>query len=122
LVVSLEPRRHTCNTYLPVYLLMMSNRPRNFVAVLIVVTALCADRSVFGAPIVRTQAVEQTAARIIDRLTFKFRNAVPVAVVFDEHRADHFYRPPFHPVAPADVEPVHRPTLPSFYRLPPPRI
>lgn len=100
----------------------MSNRPRNLVAVLIVVTALCADRAALGAPISRPQVVEQTAARIIDRLTLKFRSVVLVAGVFDDRREDMLYRSPTTAIAPDDVEPAHRPTLPTFYRLPPPLI
>lgn len=98
----------------------MSSRPRNLVAVLIVVTALCADQTAFGAPVTRPQVIEQTAARIIDRLTFKFRNVVPIAGVFDEQREGNLDRSSRTLIVPDDVEPVHRPSLPSFYRLPPP--
>jgi hypothetical protein len=100
----------------------MSNRPRNLVAVLIVVTALCADGTALGAPASRPQVVEQTAARIIDRLTFKFRNVVPIAGVFEDRREGTLVRLAVPSIAPDDVEPAHRPTLPTFYRLPPPFI
>jgi hypothetical protein len=103
----------------------MTNRPRNLVAVLIVVTALFADRAAWGAPVSRPQVVEQTAARIIDRLTVKFRRAVPVAALY-EHRTNHVVtvvtttRP--NDMVPPAREPAHRPSLPTFFRLPPPTV
>jgi len=100
----------------------MSNHPRNLVAALIIVTALCADQAMIAAPTIRPQIAEQTAAQIIDRLAYKLRYAVTATDRFEDQREDSLFRSPISAIAPDDVEPSHRPTLPSFFRLPPPLV
>jgi hypothetical protein len=97
----------------------MIYRPRNMIAILVVATALFADRAVANAPALRPEVFEQTAARIMDRLTVRFRRTVSVGTVY-EVRGQTLVRIPVAQVAPQRVEPAHRPTLPTFFRLPPP--
>lgn len=100
----------------------MPNRPRNLVAVLIVVTALFADQAAWGAPASRPQVVETTAARVMDRLTVKFRRVVPVANFFELRTDGADFASTVRPAEanPPAREPTHRPSHPSFFRLPPP--
>jgi hypothetical protein len=95
------------------------SHPRNLIAALVLVTALLADRAAVAAPVLRPQVAEQTAARIIDRLTARVRSVVPVAVVYETCQDT---RPlaAFEPIAPASAEPTRRPSSPFQYRLPPP--
>jgi len=100
----------------------MSNRPRNLLAVLIVVTALCADRAAFGAPVPKGPVVEQTAAKLIDRLTIRIRKVVPVSGLCVYHNLVAVTSTRPNDITPPAREPAHRPSLPSFFRLPPPAL
>lgn len=96
------------------------SHPRNLIAALVLVTALFADRAAVAAPVLRPQVVEQTAARIIDRLTARVRKVVPVAIVYRARRDHTQLAAPFAEVAPAATEIARRPSPPFQYRLPPP--
>ncbi|HEV7301188.1 MAG TPA: hypothetical protein VGN72_17610 [Tepidisphaeraceae bacterium] len=97
----------------------MSN-PRHLIAALVLVTALFADRAAVAAPSLRPAVMEQTAARIIDRLTARVRRVVPVAIVYRTQDAPTSAVAAFKPTVPTAVEPVRRPSSPFQYRLPPP--
>jgi hypothetical protein len=97
----------------------MLTHPRNLIAALVLVTALFADRAAVAAPVLRPQVAEQTAARIIDRLTARVRRVVPVSVVFEACR-DTKPVAAFDRITPTPAEPTRRPGSPFQYRLPPP--
>jgi hypothetical protein len=98
----------------------MSGRPRNLVAALVVVTAIFADQAAASAPALRATVIEDAAARIIDRLTVKFRSVVVPASNVYERRHATICRVPVDQVVPDAAEPAHRPSSPYLFRLPPP--
>jgi len=97
----------------------MSNA-RHLIAAMVLVTALFADRAAVAAPSLRPAVMEQTAARIIDRLTARVRRVVPVACVYPTQAAQTSAIAAFKPIVPAAAEPARRPSSPFQYRLPPP--
>jgi hypothetical protein len=95
-------------------------RIRQALAVALVATALCADRPVVAAPVVRAQP-DSVATKLFEHLSVSFRRMAP-AVRFNEvHRGE-------VPVviAPAKTEPqlarVQQTLSPFQFRLPPPAL
>jgi hypothetical protein len=107
-------------------------RARHAIAVVLVATALCADRSTVSAapagttgnePLAASQAQSSSsfAARFVNRLTAGLRRAVPGFAIVYQARQDQPAVSSVAFAAPADhPTPHHQPTSPFQFRLPPP--
>jgi hypothetical protein len=99
------------------------NRAKHAIAVVLVATALCADRRVSAAPAVDSTAApssESLASRLVSRLTAGFGSAVASVRIVYQSRSE------IHPTATATIAIVERietqvPLLSPFqFPLPPP--
>jgi hypothetical protein len=106
------------------------NRARHAIAVVLVATALCADRPVSAAPAARphepssaSPAAGSFAARFVNRLSAGFRRAAPGFAIVYQPRQD---QPTTSAMALAPSidhpTPQHQPTSPFQFRLPPPSL
>src|SRR4051812_3888468 len=97
---------------------MTSARHRQVVAIALVAAALCADRAVTAAPVLRP-CVSGVAGKLVQRLSTRFRQVVPAARVY-EARRDVVEREPL-PLASSHTTAGFRPRLsPLITTLPPP--
>jgi hypothetical protein len=91
---------------------------RQFIAVTLMATAICADRSL---PAARVEPVtSHFAGRLIERLTVNFRRAIPAGQLYKQQR---FGLPPTQitPAGPSLAIAWVAPRLSPFqFRLPPP--
>jgi hypothetical protein len=109
-------------------------RARHAIAVVLVATALCADRSAISAapvgsagnePLAASHAsTSSLAARFVNRLTAGLRRAVPgFAIVYQARQDQPAGSTSRAFVAAADQPtPQHQPTSPFQFRLPPPSL
>jgi hypothetical protein len=100
----------------------MRRTRRQVLAVMLVATALCADRGL-AAPSARPQAITPAgsrAGRLIDRLSRGLSRTVAVARPCQDRRPERLILT--HPATPVDRQPyaAHRPVSPFQFRLPPP--
>jgi hypothetical protein len=108
-------------------------RARHAIAVVLVATALCADRTAVSAapagagqePLAASQASPSSslAARFVNRLTAGLRRAVPGFAIVYQARQDQPTGSAIAFLAPADhATPQHQPISPFQFRLPPPTV
>jgi hypothetical protein len=100
----------------------MRRTRRKILAVMLVATALCADRGLASTP-ARPQAVVPAgsrAGRLIDRLSRGLSRSVSVTLPRQDRRPAEQVATP--PAAPVDrlSNAAHRPVSPFQFRLPPP--
>jgi hypothetical protein len=91
---------------------------RQLIAVTLMATAICADRSLAAAP--AEPARTHLAGRLIERLSVNFRRVVPACTLCQPQR---FGLPPMQILATVrdcDVLWIPRPLSPFQFRLPPP--
>ena len=105
----------------------MKRQARQIVAVVVVATALCADRppAAAAAPSARTHAgsqarVAQIAGRIVDQLSQNFRRPVRMDLSAQPGRGVGLTDVRPANVAPRPVAAAHPPISPFQFRLPPP--
>jgi hypothetical protein len=101
------------------------HRAKHAIAVVLVATALCADRRISAAPIADStpaRASESFASRLVNRLTAGFGSAVATVRIVYQSRSD--IRPVLTtPVALVDRIDTQLPLLSPFqFRLPPPSL
>ncbi|HSZ59505.1 MAG TPA: hypothetical protein VK797_27925 [Tepidisphaeraceae bacterium] len=97
----------------------MKSRSRHILAVVAVMTALCADRAVSAAPVSRTPVAEM-AARLVIRLSESFSRVAPASIC-PELRLDLSGREGQAPAFVPQPSIVHHLSLSPFeFRLPPP--
>ena len=96
-------------------------RTRQILAVTLVATALCADRVVASAPVIRPEVTE-TARQIVRRLAVSFRQDVP-SVRFERSTDPSLPVAAGQPCIVALDTPLHtREGTPFQFRLPPPQV
>jgi hypothetical protein len=96
----------------------MNHRRRQVIAVTLVAAALCADRVVVAAPVLRVPHKTTATERLVTRLTISFRRVIPAARVIQTRRDGLVLLP--CEVAPEPVHVSPPPTSPFQFRLPPP--
>jgi len=96
-------------------------RSRQVLAVAFLATALCADRAVTAAPILRPQPTAGSlAGRLVSRLTVNLRQSIPAARVFETRREGSV--PTVRPIAPVITLIAPLALSPFQFRLPPPAL
>jgi hypothetical protein len=103
---------------------MTSRRTRNLLAVVLLATAMLADRAVVASPAAlgyRPQMVE-SAGRLMQRLTVRLQKVVPGVKMVADRRAGRDQRVPVIRTTGPARSPAHEPTQPFYFRLPPPVI
>jgi hypothetical protein len=63
----------------------MNGKTRHLVAITLVATALCADRALSAAPVLRPQ-VATAAGKLVSRLSVSLRRVVPSVRVYESRR------------------------------------
>src|SRR5262245_28655671 len=96
-------------------------RTKHVIAVVVVATALCADRSLSAAPTPRGEISEGLARSIASKLTSNLRRAVAPAVTIEPVRSDEVVRPFALPI-PEAASGVRSEFSPFQFRLPPPLV
>src|SRR4051812_32009482 len=111
----------------------MTRARRHAIAVVLVATALCADRSTVsaapaGSPHQPSSASQTSslAARFVSRISAGFRRAVPGVQIIYQAREDHVAQPPsavaFVRTQPSIALHGQPPLSPFQFRLPPPTL
>jgi hypothetical protein len=99
---------------------------KQVLAVMLVATAMCADRGLAApagrAPIEVPVAKASSASRWIDKLSRGFSRSVAVVLPRQDGRAGRFATVVVASPAPSPAHPVHLPVTPFQFRLPPPVI
>lgn len=88
------------------------------IAVTLVATAICADRVAVAVPVVAPTG--QLAARLIQRLTLRFRRVVAAATLYQPRREDRGCSDPAPLVICDRAAPAPIRLSPFQFRLPPP--
>lgn len=96
----------------------MNHRSRQVIAVTLVAAALCADRVVVAAPVLRVQHKTTATERLVTRLTSSFRRVIPAARVIQVRRDGLALLA--CSIAPEPVQISPPPMSPFEFRLPPP--
>jgi len=95
------------------------NQSRRLLAAALVAAALCADRTVTAAPLLRPEAV-QLAQRLVNRLSVGFRRVTPVTRFFADRQAGPDMAAVSRASSQLDVPHIRLPISPFQFRLPPP--
>ena len=95
------------------------NQSRRLLAAALVAAALCADRTVTAAPLLRPEAV-QLAQRLVNRLSVSFRRVAPVTRFFADRQAGPDIAAVGRSPGRLDAPHVRLPVSPFQFRLPPP--
>jgi len=106
--------------------LCVNRSTKQVLAVMLVATAMCADRGLAAPagrlPIEVPVARASQTSRWIDKLSRGFSRSVAVVLPRRDDRAGRFASVVVAAPAPSSADPVHLPVTPFQFRLPPPAI
>jgi hypothetical protein len=95
-------------------------RTKHVIAVMVVATALCADRSLSAAPAPRGEVSEGLARSFASKLTSNLRRAVAPTVSVEPARSNETVRPFALPIR-EEASGIRSELSPFQFRLPPPQ-